>query len=56
MIEMTAMMRRNSTSRRVQALSSGSIRSDDIAATDIALSLGLVAALVARGSVRHGSF
>jgi hypothetical protein len=41
MIEMTAMMRRNSTSRRVQALSSGSIRSDDIAATDIALSLAL---------------
>src|SRR3981081_4375254 len=32
------MMRRNSTSRRVHALSSGSIRSDEIAATDMALS------------------
>ena len=32
------MMRRNSTSRRVQTLSSDSIRSDDIAATDMALS------------------
>ena len=38
---MTAMMRRNSTSRRVQTFSSGSIRSDDIAAIDIALSLDL---------------
>ena len=36
---MTAMMRRNSTSRRVHTLSSGSIRSDDIAAIDMALSL-----------------
>ena len=34
------MMRRNSTSRRVQTLSSDSIRSDEIAATDIALSRG----------------
>src|SRR3984893_16166912 len=32
------MMRRNSTSRRVHALSSVSIRSDEIAATDMALS------------------
>src|ERR1700730_724228 len=32
------MMRRKNTSRRVQALSSGSIRSDEIAATDMALS------------------
>src|ERR1700753_1639318 len=32
MMEITAMMRRNSTSRRVQTLSSPSIRSDDIAA------------------------
>src|SRR5260370_9101620 len=37
-IETTAMMRRNKTSRRVHALSSGSIRSDEIAATDMALS------------------
>src|SRR5437879_821384 len=37
-IEITAMMRRNRTSRRVHALSSGSIRSDEIAATDMALS------------------
>ena len=35
------MMRRNSTSRRVQTFSSASIRSDDIAAIDIALSLDL---------------
>src|SRR5450756_2473557 len=32
------MMRRNSTSRRVHTLSSDSIRSDEIAATDMALS------------------
>src|SRR3984893_18877567 len=38
MTETTAMMRRKNTSRRVQALSSGSIRSDEIAATDMALS------------------
>src|SRR5260221_6418046 len=35
---MTAMMRRNNTSRRVQTFSSDSIRSDEIAATDMALS------------------
>src|SRR6266581_4552511 len=35
------MMRRNSTRRRVHALPSGSIRSEEIAATDIALSLAL---------------
>ena len=35
------MMRRNSTSRRVQTLSSDSGRSDEIAATDMALSLAL---------------
>src|SRR3954447_19643348 len=35
-IERTAMMRRNSTRRRVHTFSSGSIRSDDIAAIDIA--------------------
>ena len=35
------MMRRKNTSRRVHALSSDSIRSDEIAATDIALSRGL---------------
>src|SRR6202011_1752400 len=38
MTERTAMMRRKNTSRRVQALSSDSIRSDEIAATDMALS------------------
>src|SRR5580765_141747 len=32
------MMRRKNTSRRVHALSSGSMRSDEIAATDMALS------------------
>jgi hypothetical protein len=32
------MMRRKKTSRRVQTLSSDSIRSDEIAATDMALS------------------
>jgi hypothetical protein len=37
-IEISAMMRRKSTSRRVHTFSSGSIRSDDIAAIDIALS------------------
>src|SRR4051812_23921483 len=40
-IERTAIIRRNSTRRRVQTFSSGSIRSDDIAAIDIALSLDL---------------
>src|SRR3981189_1915322 len=38
--QITAMMRRKNTSRRVQALSSDSIPSDEIAATDIALSRG----------------
>src|SRR6202022_4519077 len=38
MTERTAMTRRKSTSRRVQTLSSDSIRSDEIAATDMALS------------------
>src|ERR1700694_6311882 len=38
MTESTAMTRRNSTSRRVQTLSSDSIRSDEIPATDMALS------------------
>src|SRR5712691_4316023 len=37
-METTAMMRRNSTNRRVHTLSSGSIRSDDIAPAEIALS------------------
>src|SRR5438034_420999 len=37
-METTAMTRRNSTSRRVHTLSSGSIRSDDIAPAEIALS------------------
>src|SRR4051812_26182377 len=37
---MTAMMRRKNTSRRVHAFSSDSIRSDEIAATDIARSRG----------------
>src|SRR5262245_41647522 len=41
MIEMTAMMRRNVTRRRVQTFSSDSIRSDDIPAMDIALSRSL---------------
>src|SRR5712671_29692 len=36
--ETTAMMRRKNTRRRVQALSSDSIRSDEIAATEMALS------------------
>jgi hypothetical protein len=36
--ETTAMMRRKKTSRRVHALSSVSVRSDEIAATDMALS------------------
>src|ERR1700716_1521408 len=38
MTESTAMMRRKNPSRRVRALSSDSIRSDEIAATDMALS------------------
>src|SRR3954447_2589293 len=38
MTAITAMMRRNSTSRRVQTFSSDSIRSDDIAATEMAWS------------------
>src|SRR4029079_2485113 len=37
-IESSAITRRNSTSRRVQTLSSDSARSDEIAATDMALS------------------
>src|SRR5882724_9413255 len=37
-METTAMTRRNSTSRRVHTLSSGSMRSDDIAPAEIALS------------------
>src|SRR6187402_3334704 len=40
-MESSAITRRNSTSRRVQTLSSDSGRSDEIAATDIALSLAL---------------
>src|ERR1700736_3531175 len=40
MTAITAMMRRNSTSRRVQTFSSDAIRSDDIAATEMALSRG----------------
>src|SRR3981081_2866858 len=38
MTETTAMMRKKNTRRRVHALSSDSIRSDEIAATDMALS------------------
>jgi hypothetical protein len=38
--ETTAMMRRKNTSRRVHALSSDSVRSEEIAATDMALSRG----------------
>jgi hypothetical protein len=47
------MMRKNNTSRRVQTLSSVSIRSDEIAATDIAWSLAWSLASLAES--RDGS-
>src|ERR1700724_2014731 len=59
-MESTAMMRRKNTSRRVQTFSSVSIRSDEIAATDMALSrdgsrdcVSVMAALVVRDIYCH---